>query len=56
MKIADRAWCIIQGRQQVFLDIADVGGVLPHTVHDILHMGAVKLQIIFPRKSTSASK
>ena len=34
---------VIQRRQQIFLDIADIGGVLPHTVHDILHMGAVQL-------------
>lgn len=41
--IADRDRGVIQGRQQVFLDVADVGGVLPHTPHDILHMGAVQL-------------
>ena len=29
---------VIQRRQKVFLDIADIGGVVLHTVHDILNM------------------
>ena len=35
---------VIQSGQQVFLDIADIGGVLPHTVQHILDVGAVQLQ------------
>ena len=34
--IADGGRSVIQGRQQIFLDVADIGGVVPHTVHDIL--------------------
>ena len=34
---------VIQRRQKVFLDIADIGGVVLHAVHDILNMGAVQL-------------
>ena len=34
---------VIQGRQQILLDVADIGGVIPHAVHDILHMGTVQL-------------
>ena len=34
---------VIQRRQKVFLDIADIGGVVLHTVHDILNMGTVQL-------------
>ena len=29
---------VIQRRQKVFLDIADIGGVVLHAVHDILNM------------------
>ena len=36
--------CVIQRRQQIFLDIADIGDVLPHPVKDILDVGAVDLQ------------
>ena len=35
---------VIQSGQQVFLDIADIGGVLPHTVQHILDMGTVQLE------------
>ena len=35
---------VIQSGQQVFLDIADIGGVLPHTVQHILDVGTVQLQ------------
>ena len=35
---------VIQRRQQIFLDIADIGGVLPHPVKDILDVGAADLQ------------
>lgn len=34
---------VIQRRQKVFLDIADIGGVVLHAVHDILNMGTVQL-------------
>ena len=34
---------VIQRRQKVFLDIADIGGVVLHAVHDILNMGVVQL-------------
>ena len=34
---------VIQRRQKIFLDIADIGGVVLHTVHDILNMGTVQL-------------
>ena len=35
---------VIQGSQQIFLDIADIGGVLPHTVQHILDVRTVQLQ------------
>ena len=35
---------VIQRRQQIFLDIADIGGVLPHPFQHILDVGAVDLQ------------
>ena len=35
---------IIQRRQQVFLDIADIGGVLLHPFQHILDVGAADLQ------------
>ena len=35
---------VIQSGQQVFLDIADIGGVLPHPVQHILDVGTVQLQ------------
>ena len=35
---------IVQGCQQIFLDIADTGGVLLHAGHDILDVGSVQLQ------------
>ena len=35
---------VIQGSQQIFLDVADIGGVLPHTVQHILNVGNVQLQ------------
>ena len=34
---------VIQRRQKIFLDIADIGGVVLHAVHDILNMGTVQL-------------
>ena len=34
---------VIQRRQKVFLDIADIGGVVLHAVHDILNMRTVQL-------------
>ena len=34
---------VIQRRQKIFLDIADIGGVVLHAVHNILHMGTVQL-------------
>ena len=33
---------VIQGSQQIFLDVTDIGGVLPHTVQHILDMGTVQ--------------
>ena len=39
-----RAGGVEQHRQQVFLDVADFRGVLPHTVHDELNMAAVEFQ------------
>ena len=35
---------VIQRRQQIFLDVADIGGVLPHPVQHILDVGTVQLQ------------
>lgn len=35
---------VIQGSQQIFLDVADIGGVVPHTVQHILDVGTVQLQ------------
>ena len=35
---------VIQGSQKIFLDVADIGGVLPHTVQHILDVGTVQLQ------------
>ena len=35
---------VIQGSQQIFLDVADIGGVLPHTFQHILDVGTVQLQ------------
>ena len=35
---------VIQRRQQIFLDIADIGGVLPHPFQHILDVGAADLQ------------
>ncbi len=35
---------VIQGSQQIFLDVADIGGVLPHTVQHILDVRTVQLQ------------
>ena len=35
---------VIQRRQQVLLDIADIGGILPHPFQHILDVGAVDLQ------------
>ena len=35
---------VIQGSQQIFLDVADIGGVLPHTVQHILNVRTVQLQ------------
>ena len=40
----DGDWGIIQRRQQIFLDVADIGGVVLHAVHDILNMRTVQLQ------------
>ena len=35
---------IIKGSQQIFLDVADIGGVFPHTVQHILDVRIVQLQ------------
>ena len=35
---------IVQSRQQIFLDIANPGGILFHTGHDVLDMGTVQFQ------------
>ena len=35
---------VIQRHQQIFLDVADIGGVLPHPVKDVLDMRGVQLQ------------
>ena len=35
---------IVQGRLQIFLDVAYTGGILLHAGHDILDMGSVQLQ------------
>ena len=35
---------VIQRRQQIFLDIVDIGGVLPHPVKDIFDVRGVQLQ------------
>ena len=35
---------VIQRRQQIFLDSADIGGIFPHPVKDVLNVGAVQLQ------------
>ena len=42
--VADGGWGVIQGGQQVFFDIADIGGILPHPVQYLLDMGAVQFQ------------
>ena len=42
--IADGGWSVIQGCQQIFLDITNPGGILFHTGHDVLDMGTVQLQ------------
>ena len=39
-----RDWGVIQRGQQIFLDIADIGDVLPHPFQHILDVGAVDLQ------------
>ena len=43
---------IIQGSQQIFLDVADIGGVVSHTVQHILDVGTTQLQE--PDLTTSA--
>lgn len=35
---------IVQGCQQIFLDITNPGGILFHTGHDVLDMGTVQFQ------------
>ena len=35
---------VVQGGQQIFLDIANPGGILLHAGHDVLDMGTVQLQ------------
>ena len=40
----DGGWGVIQGSQQIFLDVADIGGVVSHTVQHILDVGTTQLQ------------
>ena len=42
--VVDGGRSIEQHRPQILLDVADLRGVLPHTVHDKLDVAAVQLQ------------
>lgn len=42
-----RAGCVEQRRQQIFLDVPDIGGVLVQTLKNVINVLAVQLQELF---------